>query len=101
MSVELWLVRHGETDWNRRGLCQGQADIPLNETGLAQARQTAAMLRQAGQKFAAIYSSPLMRARRTAEETAGALGLEVCFDARLGEIHQGEWQGKNYDAMLA
>jgi broad specificity phosphatase PhoE len=101
MAAELWLVRHGETDWNLQGLYQGQADIPLNETGLAQARQTAAALDQAGQSFAAIYSSPLARALQTAEECACRLGLEVRLVADLREIHQGEWQGKNYAAVVA
>ncbi len=101
MAAELWLVRHGETDWNRQGLYQGQADIPLNETGLAQARETAAALARARQKFAAIYASPLMRARQTAEEGARRLGLEVRIEDRLREIHQGEWQGRNYAAVVA
>ncbi len=101
MAAELWLVRHGETDWNRLGLYQGQADIPLNETGLAQARQTALVLEQSGKKFAAIYSSPLLRARQTADETARRLGLEVLDDERLREIHQGEWQGKDFAAVVA
>ena len=79
MAAELWLVRHGETDWNRQGLYQGQADLPLNETGLAQARQTALMLEQAGQRFAALYSSPLLRARQTAE----ALVREAGFTAMI------------------
>jgi len=104
MATELWLVRHGETDWNRRGLYQGQEDIPLNETGLAQARRTAADLAAragAGQAFAALYCSPLRRARQTAEACAAGLGLEVRIDARLREIHQGERQGADYAEVVA
>jgi broad specificity phosphatase PhoE len=99
--TELWLVRHGETDWNREGLFQGHADIPLNPTGLEQARATAAALVQSGRNFAALYSSPLSRALRTAEETARLLAMPVRLDERLREINQGEWTGKNYRMIVA
>ena len=99
--TELWLIRHGETDWNRDGLYQGRADIPLNANGLEQARATAERICASGQTFAALYSSPLSRARQTAEETARQLGLPVHFDPRLEEINQGEWTGKNYQAVVA
>lgn len=94
--TELWLVRHGETDWNRQGLYQGQSDIPLNETGLAQAREAAQRLAVARREFTALYSSPLSRAYQTAQETAALLGLPVRIDPRLREINQGTWQGLNY-----
>lgn len=104
MAADLWLVRHGETDWNRRGLYQGQSDIPLNENGLAQARRTAADLAARageGQAFAALYCSPLLRARQTAEACAGRLGLAVRIDARLREVHQGDLQGTDYAEVVA
>ena len=99
--TELWLIRHGETDWNRDGLYQGRADIPLNATGLEQARATAQRIAASGQRFDALYSSPLSRARQTAEETARCLGLPIRFDPRLEEINQGEWTGKNYTEVVA
>lgn len=89
--TELWLVRHGQTDWNVEGRYQGQADQPLNAVGLAQALQAAAQLQ--GRRFAAIYSSDLQRARVTADIIAAQLGLSVRVDRRLREVNQGEWEG--------
>lgn len=89
--TELWLVRHGQTDWNLQGRYQGQADPPLNETGLAQADYAAEVL--AGGRYAAIYSSDLDRARLTAEAIGRRLGMVVRIDSRLREINQGEWEG--------
>jgi broad specificity phosphatase PhoE len=99
--AEFWLIRHGETDWNLEGLYQGQADIPLNATGLRQARETAQKMAEADKPFNALYSSPLQRALQTASETAGLLGLTIQIDERLKEIDQGEWTGKNYRSVVA
>jgi alpha-ribazole phosphatase len=87
----LILIRHGETDWNTEGRWQGQADVPLNETGWRQAQQIAHSLQSAG--IAAIYSSDLQRARQTAQVLADSTGLPLHLDKRLREIHQGDWQG--------
>ena len=85
------LIRHGETDWNIEGRWQGQIDVPLNENGMRQAGEIAQALRD--KDIGVIFSSDLLRARQTAESIAKALGVEVDVDARLREIHQGEWQG--------
>lgn len=90
--TSLWLVRHGQTDWNLEGRYQGHADIPLNEAGLEQARRLAEKL--AGESFDAIYCSDLLRARRTAEFVAERLGMIVRPMCLLREINQGEWQGR-------
>lgn len=99
--AELWLIRHGETDWNREGRFQGIADIPLNSTGQEQARATAAALAQSGRTFNALYSSPLSRALQTAQATAQLINLPVRLDERLREINQGEWTGKNYRMVVS
>lgn len=91
--TQLWLVRHGQTDWNRQGRYQGQADPPLNAAGLAQAEALAGQLAASGERFAAIYASDLQRARDTAEVIGAALGLPAKVDARLREINLGRWEG--------
>lgn len=73
METHLYLIRHGETDWNQQHRIQGLTDIPLNETGRAQARATGRLL--SGRTFYGVYSSPLSRARETAAIIAGELGL--------------------------
>ncbi len=68
-------IRHGQTDWNRDDRLQGSSDIPLNDTGRAQAHEAAALLRDGG--WEVVVSSPLLRARETAEIIAGELGIEL------------------------
>lgn len=70
-------VRHGQTDWNLDGKLQGSSDIPLNDTGRQQAREAVAVLREHGDRWSAVVSSPLSRARETAEIIADGLGLEL------------------------
>lgn len=89
--TRLWLVRHGQTDWNLQGRYQGQTDPPLNATGVQQAELAAQML--CGRKYAALYSSDLQRARVTAEIIGRQLGLEVITDQRLREVNLGAWEG--------
>lgn len=103
MQTQLWLVRHGETDWNRAGIYQGHADVPLNELGREQAAETAAQLasEHARDPFDRLISSPLMRARQTAAVAADRLGMPVCEDPAWMEINQGEWTGKDYRSVVA
>lgn len=89
--AEIWMVRHGQTDWNLEGRLQGQLDTPLNDTGMDQARKLADEL--ADKKFCALYSSDSMRARQTAEIIAGRVNLPIKFDRRLREISQGQFEG--------
>ncbi len=91
-QAALWLVRHGQTDWNVEGRYQGQADLPLNETGRQQARDLAGRLHS--EPFAAVISSDLQRARETAEILAAPAGMAVIQEPRLREIALGDWEGK-------
>jgi broad specificity phosphatase PhoE len=90
--VPFWYLRHGQTDWNVQGLSQGNVDIPLNETGLAQAKQAAVKMRHRG--ITSIVASPLSRARVTAEIVAEALGLDVILEPDLREVSWGVQEGK-------
>lgn len=88
------LMRHGQTPWNVARRLQGQADIDLDDVGVAQAVRAAGTV--ARMRPAAIVSSDLVRARRTAEAVAEVLGLEVATDTRLRERAFGTWEGLNH-----
>src|SRR4051794_4070072 len=90
--IPFWYLRHGETDWNAQGLSQGSIDIPLNPTGLAQARAAGELLRN--RRIASIMSSPLSRARVTAEIVGEALGLPVTIEPDLREVSWGVQEGQ-------
>ena len=89
--IQLILIRHGQTQWNREGRWQGQADPPLNAFGRRQARRVALDLR--GARLDHLYSSDLRRAVETAHIIGADLGLAVIPDPRLREINLGRWQG--------
>jgi probable phosphoglycerate mutase len=88
----LSLIRHGQTDWNAAGRMQGSSDIPLNDTGREQAREAVELLR--GTEWDVIVSSPLQRARETAQIIADGLGLELgrSYDLLI-ERNYGEGEG--------
>lgn len=87
----LWLVRHGETEWNREGRQQGHLDSPLTEVGMRQAQAIA--MAMAGHTFSALYSSDLGRAMCTAACIGETIGLPVNAEPRLRERHLGVFQG--------
>ncbi len=95
---KLILWRHGQTEWNLTGRFQGQADIPLNELGLRQARDAAPAV--AGYRPTRLIASDLHRAQQTARELATLTGLPVESVPRFREIHVGEWEGLRLDEVL-
>lgn len=92
-----WFLRHGETDWNRQNLCLGQRDIPLNDRGRAQA--TAAVDQVRAIQPDRIITSPLSRARDTAQMIARALGLDLVLEPRLKEAGLGDYEGEVEEDM--
>lgn len=93
----LYLVRHGQTAWNREEVFRGRADIPLNETGRKEALLTGEYLRNV--KVDAVYSSPLSRAVETAEAIARYQGKEVQISDGLIDIDFGRWQGVSHEEV--
>lgn len=98
-SSRIWLIRHGQTDFNIQHRWQGHMDTPLNPAGHAEARHLAAHFRDA--PFTAIYTSDLARATQTAAPLAAALGLTPIPDARLREIKLGVFEGLTSDEIEA
>jgi valyl-tRNA synthetase len=93
-----FLVRHGETDLNKEHRAAGGgSDVPLNETGIAQAQQAATLLQ--GQNIGLIISSHLVRARQTAEIIAKAIGAELVYDEELRERHMGKAESVHFDEI--
>ncbi|WP_324780490.1 histidine phosphatase family protein [Thiobacillus sedimenti] len=91
VRTRVCLIRHGETDWNVEKRIQGHTDVPLNETGRAQALAMA--FNAAHQRFDAIYSSDLARAVETAQALAQREGQAVRLLPTLRERHFGLFQG--------
>ena len=89
--MKIYLIRHGETDWNQAGLLQGQTDIALNVQGLEQAREAAERLKEV--PFEIAFCSPLIRAKRTAETIIGDRKITLTTDERLRELNFGPWEG--------
>ena len=100
----LYLVRHGESDFDSSdftpGARGGQWDPPLSGRGRDQARLLAGRLR-AMPTPAAVYSSPLRRAKQTAAAFAEISGIEVRMDQDLAEAHLGDWEGKPFEEILS
>ena len=91
MSPRCFLIRHGQTDWNLAQRIQGHADLPLNASGLDQARCLAGYF--TGQPVTALYTSHLTRSLQTAHAIAEQTGLNIVIDPDLAEIQLGEWEG--------
>jgi probable phosphoglycerate mutase len=91
---DIYLLRHGETEWNAAGRFQGKLDSPLTSRGVAQARACGERLARLGVTFDAMLVSPLGRTRQTAAVVAGCgVFPALQFDARLAEVSLGAWDG--------
>ena len=99
METELFLIRHGETKWNRELKFQGHADPGLNERGIEQAQTTAQFF--ANHCFDRFYSSDLKRAEQTAEIIAAPHKLPILSLKDLREINYGHWEGQTYRQLWA
>ena len=88
----IYLLRHGQTDWNLERRIQGHLDMPLNETGRKEA--LVCLEKLSSLDIDNIVSSDLIRAKETAQIINEKLHLPICFDSRLREIHFGDLQGR-------
>jgi probable phosphoglycerate mutase len=95
--MNIYLVRHGETEWNHEGRAQGRADTPLNEAGVGQSKALAAYFQGVG--LAAVYTSPASRARETASAIAAAQGLTAQTLEGLWEMDLGALDGARLTEM--
>lgn len=95
----IYLVRHGETDWNRDRRFQGQTDVPLNASGKAQAGELVSAMNQF--KIEVAYTSDLSRAYETAQIALADLHLSLHKDHRLRETNIGEAEGLTVDELIA
>ena len=96
MRTILYLVRHGETDWNKEYRFQGRTDIPLSKEGMIQAEKVGQRLKD---KFDVIYTSPLTRAVQTAEIISKTSSMSPIIYDNLIEVDFGEWEGLTFEQV--
>ena len=92
--MKIYLTRHGQTDYNKKRMMQGRSDIPLNDVGIAQATSRRKQLGDI--KFDAVYSSPLIRAVKTAEIIGDVSQDQIIRDERIIEAEFGRFELMNY-----
>ena len=97
--TKILLIRHGESEANRKGFFAGQTDVELLEKGIEQARATGAYISQ-NYQVDKVYASDLKRAYKTGAMIAELTGAELIADKRLREINAGLWQGNAFDDIL-
>ena len=86
-----YIIRHGQTETNRKKALQGRSDLPLNDAGRAQAKRLGEYFKEAGIHFDEVYSSPLGRAMETAKLASGE--TEITIDDRVIEMDYGPYEG--------
>lgn len=94
--MDVYLLRHGKTEWNDHGWFQGSTDVPLAEEGRQQAIEAAKMIREAGITFDRVISSPLSRAKETACLVSGVPEGELQIEERIREMTFGLFEGTNF-----
>ncbi|MHB1468940.1 MAG: histidine phosphatase family protein [Solirubrobacteraceae bacterium] len=99
MPSAIYLARHGQTAYNLERRFQGQLEVPLDETGRAQALKLAERAGEHG--FAVLWSSPLLRARETASAISSRIGLPIRTDPRLMETDAGDWTDRTFAEIEA
>ena len=97
--MELILIRHGETIWNKEGRVQGTSDIDLSDAGLDHARRLALSLKD--RNICSIYSSPLKRAHKTARLINQYHDAPIYLESGLMEMNQGNFEGFSYQELMA
>jgi len=90
--MRIYILRHGETAWNRARLLQGRSDVELNENGRKLAKESAGGMKDI--PFDIIFTSPLKRAKETARLVTGGRDIPMVEDERIAEISFGEFEGK-------
>ena len=93
--MKLYVIRHGQTDWNVAGKCQGITDIDLNSAGIEQAKKVGEQIKD--HKIDLIICSPLKRTRRTAEIINEVTNCKIITDKRIIERNFGDIEGKKYE----
>ena len=96
--MKLFLARHGQTDLNKVRRYQGRIDVPLNETGIAQAQKLS--LRLSSERFDKIYASPLLRAQQTAGIIHNGSSVDITKLDELVEMDFGKLEGKTYKEII-
>ncbi len=95
--MDVYLIRHGETQGNKEGYFRGRSDFPLNENGIEQAKALAEELKDVGIEL--IYTSPLSRAVKTAEILAEATGAKTIVEENFNNINLGPWEGRKKEEI--
>ncbi len=97
MEMKIYVTRHGQTNYNKKRMMQGRSDIPLNEVGIAQAMERRKRVENV--RFDAVYSSPLVRAVKTAQIIGNVPEESIIKDERIIEADFGRYELKEYAAV--
>lgn len=98
VKMQIYIIRHGKTDWNKQSRFQGKIDIPLNEEGRNSAKTLGEKLKNVD--FDLIYSSPLSRAYETASLIRGERNIKIIKNELLTEVSFGEFEGITFDDFM-